>query len=156
MAKLENVSAAELESALSEICGRREPQRVVAAIIYKRGPSVPMIAEWLDVQEQTVYRWFDRLEDEPIEQAIRHRSRPGRPSKLGDDARDEFLAAVDASPEAAGYDRPAWTVDLATAYLGEEFGVEYSHRHVRRLLEEVDGVRNREDYAPSGRHQGED
>jgi hypothetical protein len=30
-----------------------------------------MIAEWLDTREQTIYRWFDRLEEEPIDQAVK-------------------------------------------------------------------------------------
>jgi transposase len=148
MAKLETVSTADLEASLSELCGGLEPERVVAAIIYKRGPSVPMIADWLDVQEQTVYRWFDRLEDEPIEQAIQHRPRPGRPSKLGDAAHEEFLEALSESPEVAGYDRSAWTIDLASEYLEDEFGVQYSQRHVRRLLEDVDDVPSPEEHDP--------
>jgi transposase len=148
MAKLESVSTAELESSLSELCEGREAERVVAAIIYKRGPSVPMIADWLDVREQTVYRWFDRLEDEPIEQAIQHRPRPGRPSKLEAAEREQFLQALNESPEASGYDRSAWTIDLASEYLDDEFDVEYSQRHVRRLLQDVEGVPGPEEHDP--------
>lgn len=38
----------------------------MVAIIYKRGPSVPMIAEWLDKRERTIYNWLDRLEERSI------------------------------------------------------------------------------------------
>lgn len=48
MARFEEIPVEDLEEALVETGGYREVQRLNAVIIYKRGPSVPMIAEWLD------------------------------------------------------------------------------------------------------------
>lgn len=137
MTRLDNVSLDELETALDEATGRKETERLIVAIIYKRGPSVPMIAEWLDRREQTIYRWFDRLESEPIEKAVRDRDRPGRPRKLDDERLEKFRAAVRRSATDAGYDADAWTTALARDFLEEEFGVEYSRRHVQRLLRDA-------------------
>ncbi|MFB6354379.1 MAG: helix-turn-helix domain-containing protein [Halobacteriales archaeon] len=137
MARLEDVPVEELEAAFVELEDYREARRLLAAIIYQRGPSVPMLAEWLDVREATIYRWFDRLEAEPIDEAVRDDPRPGRPAKLSDDERARFEAALEEPPEAAGYDAAAWTPDLARRYLSEAFGVEYTRRHVRRLLDEA-------------------
>ena len=137
MARLENVSIEELEAALDDATGKRETQRLLVAIIYKRGPSVPMIAEWLDTREATIYRWFDRMESEPLEQAITDRPKPGRPPKLDDADLAAFRDAVQEPPSAVGYDQPAWSTQLAQRYLAEEFGVEYTIRHVQRLLKEA-------------------
>lgn len=137
MARLENVSVETLEDALDEASGRREIYRVMAAILYKRGPSAPMIAAWLDTREQTVYRWFDRLESEPIEQAISDRPRSGRPAKLSDADAEAFREIVRNPPAEAGYDRPAWTTALAQQLLEAEFGVAYTRRHVQRLLKDA-------------------
>jgi len=137
MARLENISVEKLEDALDEATGKKETQRLMAAIIYKRGPSAPMIAEWLDTREQTIYRWFDRLETEPIEQAVQDRQRSGRPSKLDDAHWTEFRQTVQKPPEDAGYDHPAWTTALAQQFLEDEFGVRYSRRHVHRLLKDA-------------------
>jgi transposase len=137
MARLENVSVEELEAALDEATGKRETKRLLVAIIYKRGPSAPMIAEWLDTREQTIYRWFDRLEEEPIRQAVQDRHRSGRPPKLDDDDRKQFQDAVHKPPTEAGYDQPAWTTALAQQFLDDEFGVAYSRRHVQRLLKDA-------------------
>jgi len=137
MARLENVSVEELEAALEEATGKRETKRLLVAIIYKRGPSAPMIAEWLDTREQTIYRWFDRLEAEPIRQAVQDRQRSGRPSKLDDADRAVFQDAVHKPPSEAGYDHTAWTTDLAKQFLQDEFDTEYSRRHVQRLLKEA-------------------
>lgn len=135
MARLENVSVAELEGALDEATRKRETKRILVAIIYKRGPSVPMIAEWLDIREATIYRWFDRLESEPISQAVKDRQRPGRPPKLSDEHRERFRAAVQNPPADVGYDESEWTAELAQQFLEDEFEVEYSQRHVQRLLD---------------------
>ena len=138
MTRLDTVSIEELEDAYHEATGKRATKRLMVAIIYKRGPSVPMLAEWLDIREQTVYAWFDRLEAEPIEQAVRERDRSGRPPKLDDADVALFREAIRNPPTAFGYDRPEWTVSLARTLLAEEFDVEYSERHVRRLLSDVD------------------
>jgi transposase len=97
-----------------------------------------MIAEWLDTREQTIYRWFDRFEGEPISQAVRDRQRSGRPSKLDDADQAEFQEAVQNPPSKADYDQPAWTTELAQQFLKDEFGVEYSRHHVQRLLKDAD------------------
>lgn len=140
MARLEDISTDELEEALVDIEGYREVQRLLAAIIYKRGPSVPMLASWFDVREATIYRWFDRLETEPICDAIRDGPRPGRPSKLSEQERREFTAALQRPPRDVGYEASEWTHTLVRRYLQETFDVEYSDRHVRRLLSERDGT----------------
>lgn len=137
MARLEDVSVDELEGALDDIPESREAKRLMAAVIYKRGPSAPMIAEWFDTREQTVYRWFDRLESEPVEQAITDRQRSGRPPKLEEDDLAAFREAVQEPPTEVGYDRPAWTTGLARRFLEDEFAVEYSRRHVQRLLRDA-------------------
>lgn len=137
MARLENISVENLEAALDDAAGKKETQRLMAAIIYKRGPSAPMIAEWLNTREQTLYRWFDRLEAEPIEQAIQDRQRSGRPPKLDDADREAFHDTVGDPPSEASYDQPAWTTALAQQFLEDEFDVEYSRRHVQRLLKDA-------------------
>jgi transposase len=138
MARLENVSVEEVESALKDATGKWETKRLLLALIYKRGPPAPMIAEWLDTREQTIYRWFDRLESEPVEWAVRDRQRSGRPPKLDADHRDAFHTALRNPPTDAGYDETEWTPDLARRFLDEEFGVEYSCRHFQRLLNDPD------------------
>jgi len=138
MARLENVPVEDLEAALEGATGKRETKRLLVAIIYKRGPSAPMIAEWLDTREQTIYRWFDRLESEPIDRAVQDRQRSGRPPKLDDADMESFREILERPPSEAGYDGSEWTPDLARQLLADEFDVEYSRRHVQRLLNDAD------------------
>lgn len=137
MKRLADISVEELEATLDETPGSRETQRLLAAIIYKRGPSVPMIADWLDVREATIYGWFDRIEDEPLEQAVTDRERSGRPAKLAAGQAEQFRHAVQNPPTEAGYDQPTWTTALTQQYLADEFDAEYTRRHVQRLLKDA-------------------
>jgi len=57
--------------------------------------------------------------------------------KLSDEAKAAFLADLRQSPEELGYDRHSWYPVLAHYHLEEEYGVEYSLRHVYRLLDEA-------------------
>lgn len=134
MGKIDHVDVTDLEEALDRREEKRETMRLLTAIIYKRGPSVPMIAEWLDIREATIYRWFDRLEEESIEMAIRDRPREGRPPKLSETQREQFRAAVRGPPSDAGFDEPAWSPEIAREFLNDRFDVDYTERHVQRML----------------------
>lgn len=136
MALLENISTGELHDALDEVGEKKPTQRLQLAILYKQGPSVPMIADWFDMRDDTIYRWFREMESEPLMEAIYDDPRPGRPPKLDDDELEQFNSAVQHDPTEVGYDAPAWTTKLARRYLIEEFDVEYTLRHVRRLRKE--------------------
>lgn len=137
MTKLEKVTVDELRSALESASGKKPTQRLMLAIIYKQGPSVPMIAEWFDIHERTIYDWFDRMEEAPIDDAIHDERRPGRPSKLAADQREAFEAALEEPATHYGFDEPDWTPEVAREVLREEFDVDYSRRHVQRLLNSI-------------------
>ncbi|MFB6185472.1 MAG: transposase [Halobacteriaceae archaeon] len=139
MAKLENITVDELREALDEVEDKKPTQRVMLAIIYKQGPSVPTIANWFDMRKETIYSWFSAMESEPLMDAIVDDPRPGRPPKLTEKQSEAFRTALHQSPEMVGYDETEWTPQLAQEYLQDEFAVEYSRRHVRRILEtEID------------------
>lgn len=137
MTKLENVSIEELQAVLDEVETKQETERLMIAILYKRGPSVPKIAEWFDLRPDTIYSWFDRFEKRPIKDAITDDKRSGRTRKLDEEALEQFESAVNQPPEESGYDQPAWSTRLAQEYIREVFSVEYSQRHVQRLLKEA-------------------
>lgn len=63
MGKLEEISLADLHERLEDVDEKKPTQRLLLAILYKQGPSVPMIAEWFDMRERTVYDWFDAWND---------------------------------------------------------------------------------------------
>ena len=140
MGKLDDVSLEELHDALETVTGAKPTQRLMLAILYKQGPSVPMLAEWFDMRERTIYDWFDRIEARPLDEAVHDDPRPGRPPKLDAGQRDAFEAALKRPPSERGLDAETWTPPVARTFLREQFDVEYTRRHVRRLLAECDGA----------------
>lgn len=137
MAKLEDILIDNIRAKLDEVDDPKATKRLMLAILYKQGPSAPMIAEWYDMRVETIYSWFTQMEEQPLEEAIFDDPPPGRPPKLNEDQREQFKEALHQSPEESGYESRAWTRPLAEQYLEDEFGVEYHERHVRRLMNDL-------------------
>lgn len=135
MTRLEEVPVCDLRELAESFDAHRPIRRLYGAILYKQGVSAPTIAAWLDVRPATVYSWFDRLEAaEELERAVRDDRRPGRPPKLRGADRREFFELLAAPPTNAGIDADDWSPQLAKELLSARYEVNYSLRHVRRLL----------------------
>lgn len=138
MTRLEAVPLADLRGHLEGYENHREVTRLIAAFLYKQGPSAPEIARWFDVREATVYAWFDRIESaEELAEALSDDPRPGRPTRLDPDQRRAFERDLRQDPATSGYDEETWTTSLAQDHLESTYGVDYSRRHVRRFLADV-------------------
>ncbi|GAA0249672.1 hypothetical protein GCM10009000_077400 [Halobacterium noricense] len=137
MDHLDKISVRDLQQALDEVEGKKPTQRLMAAIAYKNGVSQTELAEWYGIQRRTIYSWLKRLEQEPLEQAVRDDHRSGRPRKLSDDQQTQFEETLQNPPTKTGYDAPAWTPALVQRYLDETFGVDYSRPSCRRLMKEA-------------------
>jgi len=161
MVSLDNVSTEDLRDVLAEVEGKKPTQRLMVAINYLEEDEATMaeIAQRYGYTGPWLSRWLDRLErlvDEPFEQVVYDEQRDGRPSELSDDECEQFVEALHESPDELGLDASAWTVPLARHYLTEEFGVDYSDRHVRRLMSEAGlswKIARPEYHKPHGREQ---
>lgn len=140
--KIPDVAPADVREHLSRATSAKAVKRLTAAREYLDGLSPAEIEAKYGYPEQTVYEWLDRIEAHGLAAALEDDSPPGRPPRLDDDQWAQFEAAVTGSPAAAGFDADEWTATLATAYLREEFGVEFSRRHARRLLREARAARD--------------
>lgn len=137
MEHLDDVAVEELQRALDEVEGKRETQRLTAAIAYKNGITQTELAEWFDVQRKTIYNWLTRLENGSINEAVSDDHRSGRNRKLSEIELESFKETVHEPPTEAGYDEPTWTTDLVKHHLSETYDVDYSLPSCRRLLKEA-------------------
>lgn len=137
MEHLEDVPVEDLQRALDEVDGKRETQRLTAAIAYKNGISQTELAEWFDVQRKTIYNWLTRLEEESLAEAASDDQRSGRNRKFSEGELESFEETVHEPPTEAGYDEPAWTTELVKHHLEETYDVTYSIPSCRRLLKEA-------------------
>ena len=137
MARLEDVPVDALQRALDEVDGGRPTMRLMVAIAHKQGVPQTDLAEWYGLSRKTVYNWFRRMEEMPIERAVRDDRRPGRPTKATADQLGHLAAVLEDPPRAAGLDSGSWTPGLLQRYVADVLGVEYSRRTCRRLLDDL-------------------
>jgi transposase len=137
MVRLEDIPKEDLWQLLDEIDGSIPTQRVLAAIATKQGDSTSRLADRHNVSQQTIRNWLDRFDNRPLEDAPFDEPRAGRPRKLTPDEQDRLMAELNESPEDVGFDRQAWFPRLVYHHLKSEYGVEYSLRHIRRLMREA-------------------
>lgn len=137
--KLPHTTVEELQEKLAETDDDGKAiKRLVAAIAYKQGHSPDDIEELFGFSRNNVYVWLDRFEDRSLDAAIYDESKPGRPPKLSDEEFDELVAVLHDSPEKSGYEGiQAWTPKFVQHWLATHFDVDYTLRHVRRLMDEA-------------------
>lgn len=136
--KIGEMTVDELRSKLAEVDDDgKAVKRLVAAIAYKQGQSPADIEETFGFSKNNVYEWLDRFEERGLEEALYDESKPGRPSRLTDEQREELEAVLHESPEEVGYDVQAWTPQFVQHWINEHFDIEYTQRHVRRLMDDA-------------------
>lgn len=113
-------------------------QRVLAAIGRKQGATLDKLAMRHNVAEKTIRNWLDRFAENPLSRAPYDDDRSGRPTKLTDEERETLFDELERSPTELGYDREAWFPVLVHRHIVENYGVEYSIRHVYRVMKEAD------------------
>ena len=134
MDRFGDITMEELQELREQAEGAVPRERVLAAIGRKQGDQIDTLAERHGVVERTIIYWLDRFEEESIEQAPYDAPRPGRPSKLDDDEREQLFEVLQNPPTERGYEKQAWSPKLLIAHVNDEYDVEYSKGHARKLL----------------------
>ena len=134
MGRLDEITLEELYELKEQIGEGKPREHVLAAIGRKQGDQLDTLADRHGVVEKTIRNWLDRFEEEPIEQAPYDEPRPGRPSKLDDDEREQLFEDLQNPPTELGYEQQAWSPKLLLAHVKDEYDVEYSKGHARKLL----------------------
>lgn len=134
MSKLENTSIDDLRAALSRVEEAKAAIRLMTAIAYKDGVPVATVSERYGIPRSTVYYWLDRVEAQPLDDALTDQPRPGRPPALSAEERETVESWLAASPDAHGLDAEEWTPKLLRDYVQSTFGIDYSTGHIRRVF----------------------
>ena len=142
MAPLDQISTAHLREILPEVDGKKATIRIMIAITWKENSDSTQeeIAERYGYSQGWLSQWLhrlERLEEESFEDVVYDQPRSGRPATLSEAERERFIDALTDAPSAVGFDMAGWSVPLAQTFLADEFDVQYSQRHVRRLLSEA-------------------
>ena len=133
---LPEFSKAELTRLYQKEKNAKAKLRLLAAIFRKEGKSLDAISESVQTPKTTVHDWLKRLESEGLDGLIDN-SRPGRPSWLSQEQKEELEKVLSGSPEKQGIPFKIWTTSLVQYIIHELFNVTYKPRNVQKLVKKL-------------------
>lgn len=101
-------------------------ERLLIVAWLKKGMTTYEAAELLGCPQSKVAYWKGRFEKEGLE-GLRTRPRPGQPKKLSEELRGRIVKKLEESPY-------GWTTRSVMEIIRREGNVQYSERHVVRLM----------------------
>jgi len=113
----------------------RVARRIHAITLSDDGLSSGEIAQLLDAPRSKVSQWLSDYEHFGYE-ALLEGQRSGRPGQLTPSQQNQLEDIIDSGPTAWGFLSGVWSAPMVARVIGEEFGIDYTARHVRRLLHE--------------------
>jgi transposase len=117
----------------------RVAERARIVLLSSRSFSVPDLCEIFEMTDDTLYKWFDRFDDDGPD-GLFDLPRSGRPPELDQQAEQEIERVLEGSPLDEGYAFTTWTVPLLNEHLRQRLGLEVSDETVRRALRRLEFV----------------
>ncbi|HEC86809.1 MAG TPA: IS630 family transposase [Thermoplasmatales archaeon] len=109
----------------------RDPQvrdRLRGVLLLKKGYTQGKVAEIMDVTTRTVYNWKTRYNQEGVE-GLMNKPIPGRKTTLDEKDMKRLRMLLE--------ERDYWSSNQVRALIKEEFGVEFTTRHIPRILRKL-------------------
>ena len=122
-----------MSSRLSSFHAVREANRLRAWQLFQEGWSRTHIAHALGVTLSAVSQWITKARTHGAE-ALRAHPAPGKAPRLTDAQLTELTTLLTQGAEAHGFAGAVWTAPRVAVLIARTFGIQYSARHVRRLL----------------------
>lgn len=114
----------------------RVAKRLHAVVLNSDGCSSGEIAAILDAPRSKVSQWLSDYEQFGHE-ALWEGQRSGRPAQLDEPQKLALGEIIDRGPLERGFASGVWNAPMIGRVINEEFEVEFTSRHVRRLLQEM-------------------
>jgi len=114
----------------------REARRIRAWELAEKGWKQKDIAEALDVTEGAVSQWLKKAHEQGVE-ALRHRKGGGPKPQLTKAQLEQLPQLLSAGAEAYGFRGDVWTRARVGVVIRQQFGVQFSHSHIGRLLQQI-------------------
>lgn len=115
----------------------RVAMRAHMILLSERGYTVPEITDLHDVNDDTVYKWFDRFDEEGPE-GLYDRKREGRPPKIDKEAEEELKRVLEGPPTEEGYEATRWTTPKLAEHLEKKLGTAVHPETVREALQRLE------------------
>jgi transposase len=130
------IDSSELREKLSQVADK-PTQRLMTAILYKQGFTATIISDWFDISNDTLYRWFGKIESKPLGEAIYDNEREGRDRKLGEKQLQELEKELEKGAEEHGFTGQFWTGIRVSRLIQKEFDESVSDATARNYLKSI-------------------
>jgi len=117
-----------LENRLKKEKDPKVRDRIRMMILLKEGYKQKEVAKIMRTTERTVYTWKKRYKEEGIE-GLKTKEKPGRKRKLSDEDMERLKDLLK--------QKEYWTTRGVRNLIKIEFGIEYTLRHVARILRKL-------------------
>lgn len=117
-----------LENRLKKEKDPKVRDRIRMMILLKEGYKQKEVAKIMRTTERTVYTWKKRYEEDGIE-GLKTKEKPGRKRKLSDEDMERLKDLLK--------QKEYWTTRGVRNLIKIEFGIEYTLRHVARILRKL-------------------
>jgi transposase len=131
--KLDDERLAEVQRAM---VADRKPEvrrRATAIHMLHLGYTPTQVAETMNIERKTLYRWLERWQQAGIA-GLENKARCGRPRKANQTYSEALEETLAHEPADYGYTFAIWTVDRLRAHLAEETGINLSANRFGDLL----------------------
>ena len=68
MTYLDSIDLADLQAHLGDAERRETTERLMVAIGYKQGVAIPDLADWYDLETETIEEWFQAFDDYDLDE----------------------------------------------------------------------------------------
>ena len=106
----------------------RVRDRLRGVLLLKKGYTQGKVAEIMDVTTRTVYNWKTRYNQEGVD-GLRDKPIPGRKTVLDESDMEKLRSLLE--------ERDYWTSNQVRELIKREFGVEFTTRHIPRVLRKL-------------------
>jgi transposase len=120
-------------------------RRLEIAVRTHLGQSQTEICEALNCSRETARYWMTIAKTQSPKSW--YQQSVGRPKKASDEYLKRLAELVNQSPKDYGYAFSRWTAQWLSKHLAKELGIEFSDRHVNRLLKQM-GLSTRNKQTP--------
>jgi transposase len=140
MSELE-LSVAERSALEQQLRGTHDARiyrRTLALLLIADGQKVEDVAQTLQVDTRSVWRWLAIYRQQRIPEALAEQPGRGRPRILGQADLDCLEQCLQQEPSVWGYGANDWTVPLLQEHLASQGMAQCSTRTLYRRMEELD------------------
>lgn len=119
-----------------KVPGARIGMKIAALLLILEGQRPGWVAEVLGLTRQSLNLWMHKVNEEGLE-ALKPKSRPGRPARLSEGMRKKLEVDLEKSPSEFGLKRAQWDGPTLVRHLERQYGTKIRVRQAQNWMHQL-------------------